>query len=273
MNAVLKKYELRADAIQSLLCVGLDPILSQIPEPFRSTRDPLFAFNKHMIDLTSQYTAAYKPNSAFYEAHGSHGIYQLEQTIDYLRTSYPDVVTICDAKRGDNSNTNQGYVTSIFDHMGFDAVTLHTYLGSEALAPFLDRRDKACIFVCRTSNSGAGELQDIESNGKPLWEAIADRVANHWDLGGNCMLVVGATYPEEMRRIRTIAPHTTFLVPGIGEQGGDISAVVSAGLNATGHGLILSSSRETIFSADPAAAARNLRNTINTAREAVCAAS
>jgi orotidine-5'-phosphate decarboxylase len=154
MNAILKKYELRANAIQSLLCVGLDPMLSQIQEPFRSAQDPLFAFNKHMIDLTAEYTAAYKPNSAFYEAHGSHGIHQLEQTIDYLRTSYPDIVTICDAKRADNSNTNQGYVTFIFDHMGFDAVTLHTYLGREALAPFLDRRDKACILLCRTSNSG-----------------------------------------------------------------------------------------------------------------------
>ena len=273
MNAILQKYELRARAIESLLCVGLDPVLSEIPEPSRSAQKPLFAFNKNMIDLTAEYAVAYKPNTAFYEAHGSEGVGQLEQTIDYLRTSYPDIVTICDAKRGDNSNTNKRYVCAIFDHFGFDAVTLHTYLGKEALAPFLDRHDKACILLCRTSNPGAGELQDIESDGKPLCEAVADRVANHWDTNGNCMLVVGATYPEVMRRIRAIAPRITFLVPGIGEQGGDIGAVVSAGLSANGYGLILSSSREIIFSSDPAAAARNLRDDINSARQAFNAAS
>ena len=269
MNPILQKYEKRADAIQSLLCVGLDPVLSQIPERFLSADYPFYEFNRWIIDETAEYSAAYKPNIAFYEAKGAKGLTELELTIDYLRSNYPEIVTICDAKRGDNGNTNKGYVEAIFDHMNFDAVTLHSYLGREALAPFLDRRDKACIILCRTSNPGAGELQDIESSGTPLWQTVADRVANHWDVDGNCMLVVGATYPDEMRQIRTIAPRTTFLVPGIGAQGGDIATVLSAGLNAAGRGLMISSSREIIFSKDPAAAARSSRAAINAAREAI----
>jgi len=272
MNPILHKYEQRADAIQSLLCVGLDPVLTQIPERFRSSDYPFYEFNKWIIDETAEYSAAYKPNIAFYEAKGAKGLTELERTIDYLRSSYPEIVTICDAKRADTGNTNLGYVEAIFDHMNFDAVTLHPYLGREALAPFLGRRDKACIILCRTSNPGAGEFQDIESSGTPLWQTVADRVANHWDVDGNCMLVVGATYPDEMRRIRAIAPQTTFLVPGIGAQGGDINAVLAVGLNVAGRGLIISSSREIIFGKNPAAAARASRDAINAAREAIDAA-
>jgi len=272
MNPILQKYEKRADAIQSLLCIGLDPVLNQLPARFISADYPFFEFNKWIIDETAKYSTAYKPNTAFYEARGAKGITELELTIDYLRSHYPEIVTICDAKRADIGHTNKGYAEAIFDHMNFDAVTLHSYLGREALAPFLDRHDKACIILCRTSNPGAGEFQDIESSGIPLWQTVADRVANHWDTGGNCMLVVGATYPSEMRQIRAIAPHTTFLVPGIGAQGGDINAVLSAGLNAAGRGLMISSSREIIYSKDPAAAARNAHEAINAAREAINAA-
>jgi orotidine-5'-phosphate decarboxylase len=272
MNPILRKYENRADAIQSLLCVGLDPVFHQIPEKFQNNSAPFFKFNKFIIEKTAEYTAAYKPNIAFYEARGSQGLRELEQTIEYLRKHHPSIVTICDAKRADLANTNQAYVTAIFDHLAFDSVTLHAYLGREALAPFLDRRDKACIILCRTSNPGAAEIQDLEVAGAPLWQTIADRVANHWDTDGNCMLVVGATYPEEMRQIRAIAPRTTFLVPGIGAQGGDLDAVLAAGLDSNGRGLMISSSREIIYAADPAAAARNLRNAINQAKEAIHAA-
>ncbi len=272
MNPILRKYEDRVDAIQSLLCVGLDPVLGQIPEQFQTASAPFFEFNKFIIEKTAQYTSAYKPNTAFYEARGSQGLRELEQTIEYLCKHHPSIVTICDAKRGDTANTNTAYATAIFDHLSFDSVTLHAYLGRESLTPFLDRRDKACIILCRTSNPGAAEIQDLASNGTPLWQAVADRVANHWDTDGNCMLVVGATYPEEMRRIRAIAPNTTFLVPGIGAQGGDLSAVLTAGLDKNGRGLMISSSREIIYAADPAAAARNLRNAINAAKEAMHAA-
>jgi orotidine-5'-phosphate decarboxylase len=269
MNTILQKYNRRADAIRSLLCVGLDSEFSRIPEQFKSSDYPQYEFNKWIIEQTHEYAAAYKPNMAFYEACGEQGLTALAFTMQYLRDEYPEIVTICDAKRADIGNTNRGYVESIFDKFGFDSITLHPYLGKEALAPFLERSDKACIILCRTSNAGAGEFQDLETNGKPLWQIVAERVSQEWDKNGNCMLVVGATYPDEMRRIRAVAPQTTFLVPGVGAQGGDVAAVVSAGLDAEGRGLMISSSRDIIFSDDPAASARGVRDAINAAKEGV----
>jgi orotidine-5'-phosphate decarboxylase len=156
--------------------------------------------------------------------------------------------------------------------MGFDAVTLHPYLGREALMPFLEREDKASIILCRTSNPGAGEIQDLASEGKPLWATVAEHVSRQWNMKGNCMLVVGATYPEEMSGIRAIAPEMPFLVPGVGAQGGDVAAVVHAGLDAKGKGLIISSSRGVMYAADPSYAARSLCHEINAAKEAKYAA-
>jgi orotidine-5'-phosphate decarboxylase len=273
MSAILEKYNERAEAIQSLLCVGLDPEFTQIPERFKSEEWPLYAFNRWIIEQTHPYSTAYKPNMAFYEARGVQGLRELEMTMEYLLAMHPNIVTICDAKRADIGNTNRGYVRSIFDVMGFDCVTLHPYLGREALSPFLQRADKACIVLCRTSNPAAGEFQDLLVEGKPLWEAVAARVCNDWNALGNCMLVVGATYPEEMRRIREIAPDMTFLVPGVGAQGGDVASVVAAGLDARGRGLMISSSRGIMLADDPGAAARALRDEINVAREAFHAAS
>jgi len=268
----MQKFELRMEAVGSLLCVGLDPELSRIPARFSSEATPLFAFNRWIIEQTHPYVAAYKPNMAFYELRGAQGITELELTMEYLRNEHPDIPTICDAKRGDIGNSNRGYVASIFDAMGFDAVTLHPYLGKESLAPFLERRDKVCILLCRTSNPGAGEFQNLESDGRPLWETVAMHVSAEWNVAGNCMLVVGATYPEEMKRIRAIAPTIPFLVPGVGAQGGDVTAVVSAGLDSQGKGLLINSSRGILFSDDPAAAARDLRDEINAARKAAHAA-
>ena len=271
-NPILEKYKRRVDAANSLLCVGLDSEFNKLPASFQTRQFPQFAFNKFIIDQTSEYASSFKPNMAFYEARGTEGLAELKMTIDYLRDRYPDIVTICDAKRADIGNTNQGYVTSIFDWLGFDAVTLHPYLGREALAPFLDRTDKASIILCRTSNPGAGEFQDLNCNGAPLWQAVAKTVGQNWNSSGNCMLVVGATYPGEMRKIRQLAPDITFLVPGIGVQGGDVETVVDAGLDSNGRGLMISASRSIIFSADPATAARDLRDEINAARKAVHAA-
>ena len=274
MNAIAAKYKARAEAANSLLCVGLDPDLAHIPARFRDQSAPLFAFSRYIIDATAEFAAAFKPNSAFYEAHGAAGYAQLQQTCDYIHQQHPGIVTICDAKRGDNANTNAGYVTAIFDKLGCDAITLHAYLGQEALMPFLRRTDKACIILCRTSNAGARELQDllIDSSGQPLWQVIAERVTQHWDNDGNCMLVVGATYPDEMRQLRAIAPRTTFLVPGLGTQGGDIAAVIDAGLDTSGAELIMSVSRAVLYADDPAAAARSFRDEINAARKATYAA-
>jgi orotidine-5'-phosphate decarboxylase len=262
MSVVLEKFERRARAVDSLLCVGLDPEIGKLPERFLGVEYPLFAFNRWIIDLTAEFAAAYKPNSAFYEARGVTGQRELELTIAYLRERHPDIVTICDAKRGDIGNTNRGYVEAVFDAMGFDSITLHPYLGRESLEPFLKRADKASIILCRTSNPGAGELQDLLVEGRQLWEHVAAQVAGEWNERGNCMLVVGATYPEEMARIRAVAPELTFLVPGVGAQGGDVAAAIRAGLGANGLGLIISSSRGILYSDDPAAAARSLRDEI-----------
>ena len=269
MNQALAKYNRRVEAIGSMMCVGLDPEFNKLPQRFAGSQA---AFNRWVIERTAPYTAAYKPNLAFYEARGARGWEELKETMQALREICPDALTICDAKRGDIGNTNLGYVQAIFDELGCDAVTLHPYLGREALQPFLARKDKACILLCRTSNPGAGELQDLLCKGEPLWMHVARKVSGEWDRNGNCMLVVGATYPKEMRRVREAAPKTTFLVPGVGAQGGDVRAVVEAGLDIEGRGLIVSSSRAVLFADDPGKAARDLRDEIERAREATLAA-
>ena len=181
---VIAKYNARVDAVNSLLCVGLDSAPERIPERFQREESPQFAFNRWIIEQTHPYTSAYKPNIAFYEAAGEAGLHALALTLDYLRAEHPAILTICDAKRADIGSTNAGYVTAIFDRLGFDAVTLHPYLGQEALAPFLSRADKGCIVLCRTSNPGAGELQDLDVGGKPLWQAVAEAVRDAWNAQG-----------------------------------------------------------------------------------------
>jgi orotidine-5'-phosphate decarboxylase len=262
----LHKYNARVDAVNSLLCVGLDSELKQLPERFQGGKHPQFAFNKWIIEQTAEFAAAFKPNMAFYEARGAEGLIELAMTIEYLRAEHPNVFTICDAKRADIGNTNRGYVELVFDRMGFDSITLHPYLGGEALQPFLEREDKMCIVLCRTSNVGAREFQDLACDGSPLWQAVAERVNTDWNVRNNCALVVGATYPKEMRAVREIAPRIPLLVPGVGAQGGDAGTVVAAGMDAEGRGLMINSSRGILFSDDPAVAARILRDEINAAR-------
>lgn len=261
----INKYNKRARKINSLLCVGLDSDFAKIPKRFLKNKFPQFEFNKWIIKETHQYVSAFKMNSAFYEARGDRGVGELKMTMDYLRKNHPDIFTILDAKRADIGNTNNGYVSAIFDWLGFDAVTLHPYLGEEALKPFLDRKDKISIILCKTSNPGAGEFQDLnvkhsvfDKTGFPLWQVVAEKVSKSWNKNKNCMLVVGATYPREMKKIRAIAGEMTFLVPGVGAQGGDLKAVLKAGLNKKGLGLIINSSRGIIFSKNPKAEAQKL---------------
>lgn len=262
MNAI-EKYNARVDAVNSLVCVGLDSEFSRIPARYRELPMTQFEFNRSIIDATHQYTAAYKINSAFYEERGEAGWRELRLTIQYLREQYPDILTICDAKRADIGNTNDAYARAIFDTMGFDAITLHPYLGREALQPFLKRDDKACIILCRTSNPSAGEIQDLIVDGNPLWQIVAEKVSSEWNSNNNCMLVVGATYPDELAKIRSLTGEMTLLVPGVGAQGGEISDVVKAGGTSSGKGLIINSSRGIIFSDYPGEAARTLREAIN----------
>ena len=240
LDAIVKKNN-------SLVCVGLDSNFDKIPVLVKKRKNPQFEFNKSIIDATRDLVCAYKLNTAFYEALGLKGILQLEFTLTYLRKKYPEIPIILDAKRGDVGNTNEGYVKFIFDYLRADAVTLHPYLGKEALSPFLERKDKGCIILCRTSNRGAGEFQDLKVNGEHLYKIVAKKVVEEWNMNNNCLMVVGATYPKELQEVRKIAGDMTFLVPGIGAQGGDVEKTVKAGLNSKKAGMIINSSRGIIF--------------------------
>ena len=270
-----QKLDNIVDKNNSLLCVGLDSNFENLPEEFKSQKFPQFAFNKYIIDLTHNLVCAYKPNSAFYEARGADGVAELKMTWDYIREHHPDIIIILDAKRGDIGNTNEGYVRFAYNYLQADAVTLHPYLGKEALQPFLDQKEKGCIILCKTSNPGAGEFQDISidppSEGgaqragdvNKLYKTVAKSVVKKWNSNGNCMLVVGATYPKELSEIRKIVRDMTLLVPGIGAQGGDVEKTVKAGLNSKNAGMIINSSRGIIFSKNPRQEAEKLRDEIN----------
>jgi len=241
-----QKLDRQMEKTNSLVCVGLDSDHERLPAHLTG-RNAMFRFNKAIIDATHDLVCAYKPNSAFYEEEGEEGIEQLKMTADYLVDTYPDIPLILDAKRADIGTTNKGYAAFAFDHLGMDAITLHPYLGREALMPFLDRKDKGCIVLCRTSNKGAGEFQDLKIGRDTLYKRVAIRIRDVWNKNGNCMLVVGATYPRELSELRRLIPEMTFLVPGVGAQGGDVQATVEAGLDKAKKGIIISSSRGIIF--------------------------
>ncbi len=236
-------------AEQKFLCVGLDPDLSKIPQHLKSlsARDALFLFNKAIIDATADIAGSFKPNTAFFEAYGDEGWGALKDVITYIRTSAPGALVIADAKRGDIGNTNNGYVSAIFDYLGADAITVHPYLGAEALQPFLDRSDKGVIVLCRTSNAGSGELQDLNVGGEPLYMRVARLVHDSWNTHGNCALVVGATYPDDIAKVRSITPDMPLLIPGIGAQGGDVEKTVVRAMDARGAGMIIASSRAVMY--------------------------
>jgi len=250
------------------LCVGLDCDFEKIPKHLHkgSIREVLVTFSKAIVDATKDIVAVYKPNSAFYEAHGEEGVAALKEISEYIIGQAPAVPIILDAKRADIGNTNAGYVDSIFNHLQMDAVTVHPYLGSEAIQPFLDEKDKGVIVLCRTSNPGAAELQDLLVDGMPLYKKVAHLVAEKWNANGNCGVVVGATYPEELREVRAIVGDIPILIPGIGAQGGDLEKTVAAGKDSRGRGMIISASRSVIFASageDFAEAARSSARTLD----------
>ena len=262
-----EKLERAARKNGSLLCVGLDP------DPALMPVDDVAGFNRAIIAATSDYVCAYKPNLAFYEALGEKGYAALSETLAAIPD---DIPTIGDAKRGDIGNTAKAYASALFDELGFDAATVNPYLGGDAVEPFLEREEKAAFVLCRTSNPGARDLQDLAvSDGgtsRPLFEVVAEMAAR-WNARGNVGLVVGATYPEELRRVRQICPEMTFLVPGVGAQGGDLAAVMANGLDAKGGGLIINVSRQVLYASKGAdfaeaagEAARRLRDDIEAER-------
>lgn len=234
------------------VCVGLDSDYEQLPATVKnagSIEKAIFTFNREIIDATHDLVCAYKPNAAFYEAQGDAGYRALIRTVHYSKYAYPHLPVILDAKRADIGSTNVGYVTAAFDAIGADAVTVHPYLGKEALSPFLARKEKGILVLVKTSNPGSGELQDLPvgEEHEPLYQVVARHVAQSWNVHGNCALVVGATYPAELARVRAIVGDMPILIPGIGTQGGEVAATVSAGKNSRGQGMIIGASRSIIF--------------------------
>jgi orotidine-5'-phosphate decarboxylase len=233
------------------LVVGLDSDPGRIPEsvaPGAAAAERVVEFNRRIVEATAEVACAYKPNAAFYEALGADGFGALSQTVAAIRSAAPDAAVILDAKRGDIGSTNAGYVAAAFEQLGVDAVTVHPYLGGEALAPFLERTEKLIFVLARTSNPGAGEFQDLVADGVPLYRRVARAVANDWNGAGNCGLVVGATYPDEMRAIREdIPPTMPILIPGVGAQGGDVAAVVAANREAGSNAFLIAASRSIIY--------------------------
>lgn len=260
---------------KTLLCVGLDGEIERMPQCVRTgatgilslederegsyIESALVTFHLAIIDATADLVCAFKPNVAFYEAYGPAGWRALIRIIKYIHVRYPDVPVLLDAKRGDIGSTSQAYARMAFDVCAADAVTLQPYLGREALTPFLDRTDRGLFILCRTSNPGSGEFQGLRltepdqaspTHGEPLYLTVARHVATQWNTSGNCALVVGATYPDELRRVRAAVGAMPILVPGIGAQGGDLEAILQAGLDSQRAGLIVSASRSILYASD-----------------------
>jgi orotidine-5'-phosphate decarboxylase len=252
----------------SLVCVGLDPELEKFPAELAGVASPIFQFNRAIIDATADLVCAYKPQFAHYAAYEAED--QLERTIEYIHQHHPGIPVILDAKRGDVGYTAQRYAIEAFERYGADAVTVNPYLGTDSLEPFLAYEDRGVIVLCRTSNPGAGDLQDLETGGRKLFEVVAQLAASRWNSRGNSALVVGATYPRELAQVRALTGDMPFLVPGVGAQGGDVQAVVSNGQTAAGDGLMVSSSRAILYAASDDTwiqaariATRSLRDRIN----------
>lgn len=246
MSTFLDKIEHCSTKQNSLLCIGLDTDIDLIPVSLKG-KDTQFYFNKAIIDATHDIVCAYKPNSAYYEAQGRDGIDQLKKTCDYIKETYPEIPIILDAKRGDIASTNNGYAAFAFDYLQVDAITLNPYLGKFANEPFLSRKDKGCIFLCRTSNPGADEFQNLMVKDEALYMVIGKKIMTEWNEFNNCLLVIGATVPDELHTMRKTLPHATFLVPGIGKQGGDLEQTISLGKNNEGKGIIITASRSIIY--------------------------
>jgi orotidine-5'-phosphate decarboxylase len=241
INAINSAWENK----NSLLCVGLDTDLNRIPLPIRKKEYPLFEFNRAIIDSTHDLVCAYKPQIAYYSASRSEN--ELEMTIAYIHKRYPEIPVILDMKRGDIGSTAEKYAIEAFERYHADAVTLNPYMGGDTLIPFLKYKEKGIIVICRTSNPGSGDIQDLESDGKKIYLVIAEKASEEWNYNGNILLVVGATYPRELSEIRAITGDMPFLVPGIGAQGGDVEKAVKSGMSSKGTGMIINSSRGIIY--------------------------
>jgi orotidine-5'-phosphate decarboxylase len=248
-------------ANRSLLCVGLDPDLARLPAHLQNAPDGIATFCKAIVDATADLACAFKPQIAYFAALGAE--HQLEQVCQYIGQRYPHIPLILDAKRGDIGATATQYAREAFDRYGADAVTVNPYMGFDSVEPYLDWSDRGVIVLCRTSNPGGSDLQFLNVDGKPLYQHVAQLVAHKWNRNGQCALVVGATFPQELAQVRAIVGDMPLLVPGVGAQGGDVAATVRSGQSASGTGMMINSSRAILFAApqgneDFAAAARRV---------------
>lgn len=271
-HTFMQALRARWQSADTLVCVGLDPEPAKFPARFANDPDAVFAFCRDIANATAEYACAFKPQIAHFAALGAEDA--LQRLIAHLHATHPGVPVILDAKRGDIGSTAQRYVAEAFERFGADAVTVNPYLGRDSVQPFLDRSDKGVVILCRTSNPGAADLQDLPvahaGATRPLYQHVAETIARDWNDHGNVSLVVGATWPEQLREVRAIVGDMPFLVPGVGAQGGDVEAVVTHAKTADGIGLMVSSSRAILYAsngddyADAAAReARTLRDAIN----------
>ena len=264
----LEKLDKAVKLNNSLLCVGLDIDMSRIPKFLLNKEDPIFSFNKAIIDETRDLVCAYKPNIAFYESYGIYGLQSLMRTIEYLAD---DIPVILDAKRGDIGHTAAAYAKAIFEVFKADATTVSPYLGHDSVEPFIEYKDKGVFVLCLTSNPGSKDFQ-IGADEPPLFKTVARKV-KEWNKNGNLGLVVGATNPQELKDIRTLAGDMPILIPGVGAQGGDLQMAVKNGVNKKGERAIVNASRSIIYASDrddfagnAKMLARRLRDDINSYR-------
>ena len=271
----INKLEAAWAANDSLLCVGLDPDMERLPAQFRNDPDGITRFCTEIIDATADLACAFKPQIAYFAALSAER--QLEEICAYVRSNYPQIPLILDSKRGDIGATAHQYAREAYDRYGADAVTVSPYMGSDSVEPYMAWPDRGVIVLCRTSNAGGSDLQFLDVGGRPLYQHVAQLVADKWNANGQCALVVGATFPEEIAAVRKLVGDMPLLIPGVGAQGGDVDATVKAGRTADGAGMMINSSRAILYATaqggeDFAAAARRValetRDAINRARRA-----
>ena len=251
----------------SLLCVGLDPDLSKIPVHLNELENPIFEFCREIVDATHDLVCAFKPQIAYFAAESAED--QLEMLTSYISDNYPHIPIILDSKRGDIGATADKYAIEAFQRYKADSVTVNPYMGYDTAEPFLKYADKGTILLCRTSNPGAGDFQDLIVDGRPLYHNVAELAATKWNGNNNCLLVVGATWPNQMEEVRKLVGDMPFLVPGVGAQGGDVEALVKAGQTENGLGLIISSSRAVLYASNGTNFAESARKVATDLRDSI----
>lgn len=267
----MQQLQIRWARANSLVCVGLDPEPAKFPARLKNRDDAIFAFCRDIVDATAEHVCAFKPQFAHFAAHAAEDA--LQRLIAHIHTMHPGIPVILDAKRGDIGSTADHYASEAFDRYRADAVTVNPYLGRDSVQPFLDRADKGVILLCRTSNPGAADFQALNCGDLPMYLHVARTIARDWNTHGNCALVVGATWPQELGRVRALVGDMPLLVPGVGAQGGDVQAVLQHGRDSAGAGLIISASRAILyasggddFATAAAAETGRLRDLINRCR-------